>query len=326
MMRKRFGGQAKFPLVLMLEPLHTCNLHCAGCGRIREYADTLGQTLSVDECLNSITQCGAPIVSICGGEPLLYKGIIELVDRTVQLGKHIYLCTNGQLVPQKVDEFIQLAKTNRQVKSRMYWNIHLDGTTDIHDAVTGKTGSFAAAVEGIAAVKNAGFYAYTNTTLYKNADVAALAALAGQLTALKIDGIMIAPGFGYEAVGQDSFFLTKQEIHTLFKEIRVKLKRFRTTATPLYSDVLCGERELPCAAWANPTRNIKGWRSPCYLIADKHYGTYQELIERTDWTKIGPGKDKRCENCLMHCGFEPAAVLFGNRLRDLLRLGFWQLG
>jgi MoaA/NifB/PqqE/SkfB family radical SAM enzyme len=374
MLRKELGRAKKFPLVLMLEPLHACNLKCSGCGRIREYADTLGQRLSVDECLHAVTECGAPIVSICGGEPLLYPDIVELTDRILRLGKHIYLCTNGILLAEKIGDFVQLAKQNRRTKSRLYWNVHLDGTEEVHDAIVEKPGTFIQARFGITEAKNAGFYVYTNTTLYKTSPVDDLVLLAERLhledneskdkhiTALavitnmvkcakkgwivrklahahfkriekklKIDGMMIAPGYGYDAVQSDTvqndegFFLNRTEIHELFREIRQRMSRFRMTATPVYLDFLCGQRQLPCAAWANPTRNVKGWKSPCYLITDRHYDTFEDFMQKTDWSKIGPGNDSRCQDCMMHCGYEPAAVLFGNRLRDLVRMALWQL-
>jgi len=351
MLRKKLGGSrkggiAKFPLVLMLEPLHACNLKCSGCGRIREYADTLNQRLSVDQCLHAVKECGAPIVSLCGGEPLLYPEIVELTDKILGLGKHIYLCTNGTLLEEKLDGFVQLAKCNRQVKSRLYWNVHLDGTEDVHDAIVEKPGTFRQAILGITAAKLQGFYVYTNTTLYKRSSVDDLVSLARILhhgepdKKFPIDGMMIAPGYGYDAVqndhpcpskgGEQSFFLTRTEIHELFREVRQRMKNYRITATPIYLDFLCGERELPCAAWGNPTYNVKGWKAPCYLMTDRHYDTFAELMEQTDWSKIGRttngrGNDPRCQDCMMHCGYEPAAVLFGNRLRDLVRMALWQM-
>jgi len=333
--RKKLGGVKKFPLVLMLEPLHACNLKCSGCGRIREYADSLGQRLSVEECLHAVEECDAPIVSICGGEPLLYADIVELTDKILRLGKHIYLCTNGILLEEKLDAFVQLTKENRRMKRQFYWNVHLDGTADVHDAIVEKPGTFAKAMAGIAAAKKAGFYVYTNTTLYKTSTVADLVALAEKLHASPknsagIDGMMIAPGYGYDAVQSDTtfgdpFFLNRAEIHAVFKKIRQEMKPYRITATPLYLDFLCGERLFPCAAWANPTRNVKGWKSPCYLITDRHEPTFHDFIEKTDWSKIGLGNDPRCLDCMMHCGYEPATVLFGNRLRDLLRMAVWQM-
>ncbi len=335
-----------FPFVLMLEPLHACNLRCTSCGRIREYNDTVNKRLALEECLDSMKECNAPIISICGGEPLIYPEIIELVDETLKRGKHIYLCTNGQVMEEKLDGFVRLASTNHRVRGRLYWNVHLDGPAKTHDAVVEKSGAFDKAFCGIAAAKEAGFRVYTNTTLYKMTDVDELAEMCELLTAACVDGMMMAPGYGYEAVVRppltmpgghaarqegggkidEQFFLTREETKQKFREIREKLGKYRLTATPIFMDFLCGDRELPCAAWANPTRNVKGWKGPCYLVTDKHFTTYKELIEETDWSAIGFGHDKRCEHCMMHCGYEPAAVLFGNRLRDLLRLGWWQLG
>ena len=325
LLRQKLGKTLKFPLVLMLEPLHVCNLQCSGCGRIREYAETLGQRLTVDECLYAVTECRAPIVSICGGEPLLYPGIVELTDKILRLGKHIYLCTNGMLLEEKLDGFIELAKHNRRTKSRLYWNVHLDGTAEVHDTLVENPGTFDKVLSGITAAKQEKFYVYTNSTLYKTSTVSDVVSLAKQLHTIKIDGMMIAPGYGYGAVQNDSFFLNRTEIYELFKEIRREMKRFRITATPLYLDFLCGERQFPCAAWANPTRNVCGWKSPCYLITDKHYATFADFMRLTDWSKIGLGNDLRCQDCMMHCGYEPAAVLFGNRLRDLLRMTLWQM-
>ncbi|MGL4593691.1 MAG: adenosyl-hopene transferase HpnH [Thermoguttaceae bacterium] len=351
LLRQSLFGTKYFPLVLMLEPLHACNLRCTGCGRIREYSDTLHKQMSVSECLDSIDQCSAPIVSICGGEPLIYPEIIELVDQTLKRNKHIYLCTNGVLLENKLDEFVQLSKKNKRTKTQLFWNVHLDGIAKIHDEITGKPGTYEKTFRGIVAAKKAGFFVYTNTTLYKNTKLNDLVELAENLEQVGIDGMMIAPGYGYEAVKKermeqesqsdsprlspsstisenladsDSFFWSREDTHKLFCDIRTQLKRFRLTTTPLYLDFLCGERTFPCAAWANPTRNIKGWKGPCYLITDQHYKTFRELIKNTDWTKIGYGNDPRCEHCQMHCGYEPAAVLFGKTLKDRIRLAIWQ--
>jgi hopanoid biosynthesis associated radical SAM protein HpnH len=335
MLQKKMSGTKKYPLVLMLEPLHACNLKCSGGGRIREYSDTLKKQLTVEQCLHAVKECDAPIVSICGGEPLLHPDIVEMTDKIIRQGKHIYLCTNGVLLNEKLDDFVQLAKRNRQVKKRLYWNVHIDGTEKKHDAICGKPGTFRKAMLGIAGAKLEKFYVYTNTTLYKKSSVNDLIDLAEMLhhntfkglSKFKIDGMMIAPGYGYEAVNnKKAFFLSRTETHELFREVRQQMRQYRITATPIYMDFLCGERDLPCATWANPTYNVKGWKSPCYLMTDKHYETFAEFMEQTDWSKIGLGNDARCQDCMMHCGFEPAAVLFGNRLRDLVRMALWQLG
>ncbi|HBT77247.1 MAG TPA: adenosyl-hopene transferase HpnH [Planctomycetaceae bacterium] len=346
---RRLAGVKRFPLVLMLEPLHGCNLHCSGCGRIREYADTANQRMSLAECVAAVGECDAPTVSICGGEPLIYPEIVELVDQVLARGKHIYLCTNGQVLAEKLPAFVESASRSkarrRRMFRRLYWNVHLDGMEATHDAIVEKGGAFQKAVAGIEAAKKAGFYVYTNTTLFRQTRIEELVELGELLTRLRVDGMMIAPGYGYEAVrcanqdtaNQDekkvghendgeSFFLTNRETHERFREIRSRMKRFRVTTTPVYMDFLCGERALSCAAWANPTRNIRGWKAPCYLITDNHFATFRELVGKTDWDRLGPGRDARCEHCLMHCGFEPAAVLHGGSLFNLFRLAAWQLG
>ena len=323
MTRMKLSGRKKYPLVLMLEPLHACNLHCSGCGRIREYASTMNKRMTPAECLASVDECDAPIVSVCGGEPLIYPEIVELIEGILDRGKHIYLCTNGVLLEEKLEKFLTIR--NKHLKKRLYWNIHLDGPESVHDAIVEQSGVYQKAVRGLTAAKKAGFFVYTNTTLYKQTTVEQLVELAEELTPLKIDGIMLAPGFGYESVGNESLFLTKDEVHEKFREIREKLSKYRITTTPIFMDFLCGERNLNCAAFANPTRNIAGWRGPCYLIADKHHESYAALLGDTAWEKYGPGNDPRCEHCLSHCGFEPAAVFACNSLADGIRMGMWQI-
>jgi hopanoid biosynthesis associated radical SAM protein HpnH len=323
---KRLRGDRRFPLVLMLEPLHACNLTCTGCGRIREYASTVKQRLTLEQCLASVDECGAPVVSICGGEPLAYAPIGELVAATIARHKHVYLCTNGVFLKRKLEKF--------RPSSRLFFNIHLDGMEETHDKLVERTGVFVAAVEGIKAAKRAGFQVCTNTTLYKNTNIDEVAVLLAFLTELKVDGMMISPAYGYDAVmkqsgdgGGDGLFMTRDEVHAWFRNAEHLLRRYKMTSTPIYQEFLRGQRVLDCAAWANPTRNIRGWKGPCYLITDAHYASYRELIEKTAWEQLGPGKDPRCEHCLMHCGFEPAAVLESNKhIRDGLKMALWQMG
>jgi hopanoid biosynthesis associated radical SAM protein HpnH len=324
LLKKKLAGQRRFPLVLMLEPLHGCNLSCTGCGRIREYADTIHQRMSPAECLASVQECGAPVVSICGGEPLIYPQIEELVREILAAGKHVYLCTNG----------LRLAATLPGLRpdGRLFINVHLDGMEATHDRLVERSGTFRAAVAGIRAALAAGFTVCTNTTVYKHSDIREIALLFDFLAELGVAGFMIAPAYGYQAVrqgdpaGGEQIFMTRGEVQEKFRLARRLLGKHRLLASPIYLEFLCGQRELPCAAWANPTRNVRGWRGPCYLIADGHYASYQELLEATDWASLGPGNDPRCEHCLMHCGFEPAAVLAAQgRLGDLLKMAKWQL-
>ena len=308
----------------MLEPLHACNLRCAGCGRIREYADTVHQRMTVEECLDSVDECGAPVVSVCGGEPLIYRELRELLEGILQRKKHIYLCTNGVLLEEKAAEL--------PCDPRLYINVHLDGMEASHDASVQKEGVFSKAVKGIEAAKSRGFRVYSNTTIYKQTDMHEIAVLFDYLRELDVDGFMLSPAFGYASVeeeegGTDDLFLTREEVHERFKEAESLLGHHRLTASPIFMDFLTGRRDLTCASWANPTRNVRGWKGPCYLLTDQHYATYQELIDSTDWDALGPGRDPRCTHCLTHCGFEPAAVLEANRhVRDMVRMAVWQMG
>jgi hopanoid biosynthesis associated radical SAM protein HpnH len=325
LLRKKFAGDKYFPLVLMLEPLHACNLSCTGCGRIREYADSMSCRLSISDCLAAVNECGSPIVSICGGEPLIYPEIEVLVERLIARRKHVYLCTNGLLLEDKLPGL--------RPDNHLFINVHLDGMENTHDRLVQREGVFSAAIRGIQAAKKAGFMVCTNTTIYKDTEMHEIAVLFAYLTELGIDGMMISPAYGYDAVVQadrkaaEEIFMTRQEIHEKFHLAHKLLGRFKLTASPMYMDFLRGKRELPCAAWANPTYNVRGWRGPCYLRGDAHYLTYRQLIDITDWQRLGPGNDPRCEHCLVHCGFEPAAVLMANkRLLDILRMAIWQMG
>jgi hopanoid biosynthesis associated radical SAM protein HpnH len=324
LLRKRLAGEKFFPLVLMLEPLHACNLSCAGCGRIREYADTIHQRLSIAQCLAAVAECGAPVVSVCGGEPLIYPEIEVLVESLVSQRKHVYLCTNGLLLAKKVHSL--------RPSSRLFINVHLDGMEATHDRLVGRDGALAEAIRGIVDAKIAGFQVCTNTTVYRDTDMHEVALLFDYLRELGVDGLMISPAFGYESVCQSDpqggagMFMTRQEVHEKFRGAEKLLRRFRLTASPIYLEFLRGQRDLPCAAWANPTYNVRGWRGPCYLLGDAHYESYRELLDATDWGGLGPGGDPRCAHCLVHCGFEPAAVLLAHKgLRDVLRMAVWQM-
>jgi hopanoid biosynthesis associated radical SAM protein HpnH len=325
LLKKKLRGERRFPLVLMLEPLHACNLTCTGCGRIREYAQTIKTKLSIDECLAAVDECGAPVVSICGGEPMIYPGIEELVAKILERGKHIYLCTNGMFTKKKLPQF--------RPTSSFFWNVHLDGMEKSHDLAVEREGVFAEAIEGIKAAKAAGFLVCTNTTIYKETDMHEIAVLLAYLTELGVDGFMISPAYGYQAVqdtnpqGADQLFMTRDDVHAKFQEAKKLLRGFKLSLSPIYQEFLRGERDLKCAAWANPTRNVRGWKGPCYLITNQHHKTYNDLVQLTDWDKLGRGNDPRCENCMVHCGFEPAAVLGVNRrLGDSLKMALWQLG
>jgi hopanoid biosynthesis associated radical SAM protein HpnH len=324
MVRKKLVGEKRFPLVLMLEPLHACNLTCTGCGRIREYSQTIKEKLSVEQCLDAVDECGAPIVSICGGEPMIYPEIGRLVREILKKRKNIYLCTNGMFIKKKLHEF--------KPTSRFFFNVHLDGLEKTHDAAVERQGVFKAAIEGIQAAKAAGFLVCTNTTVYKETDIAEIDELFAYLTGIGVDGFLLSPAYGYSAVHQTNptgaaeIFMTRDDIRAKFQEVERLLSKHKLNSSPIYLEFLSGKRELTCTAWASPTRNVKGWKGPCYLITDQHHETFEGLMEETDWEQYGFGKDPRCEHCMMHSGYETAAALGVNgRLGDALKMMWWQL-
>jgi hopanoid biosynthesis associated radical SAM protein HpnH len=307
----------KYPLVLMLEPTHRCNLSCSGCGRIREYESTMSLEMSLEECLRSVDECPAPIVTITGGEPFLYTHIHELILAVLARGKHVILCTNGVLLE---DALPKMAPDRR-----FTLNVHMDGLETTHDRILECPGAFKSALEGISAAKKLGFRLCTNTTIFKNTDLAEIDGLFTLLRNLGVDGFLVAPGFGYEAVGE-KLFLERREIEKKFRQVFEMSKRHRFLSTPMYLRFLMGEKHLECTPWGNPTRNTQGWKAPCYLITDAHYPTYREMMEKTDWDRYGVGKDERCSQCMMHCGFEPSVVAeVGKNWRDVLEMMIWNL-
>lgn len=312
MLRKRF------PLVLMLEPLHACNLTCTGCGRIREYEDTITTKLELEQCLAAIDECRAPVVSICGGEPLMYKPIGRLVEGAVGRKRHIYLCTNGMFIEARLHEF--------RPHKRFFFNVHLDGLRETHDLAVERDGVFDEAVAGIRAAKAAGHMVCTNTTVYRETDMREVEALFEYLRQFDVDGHMLSPAYGYSAVKSREIFLTREDIQEKFKDVDSLFRRFRMNTTPIYAEFLKGERDMPCTAWGNPTYNTRGWKGPCYLITDAHWDSFEELMSETPWDRYGRGNDDRCEHCMVHCGYEPSAALGVNsRLADSLRMLRWAL-
>jgi hopanoid biosynthesis associated radical SAM protein HpnH len=306
----------RFPLVLMLEPLHACNLTCTGCGRIREYETSITSRLTLEQCLAAVDECGAPVVSICGGEPLLYPEIGALVRGILARNKHLYLCTNALLLRKKLGEF--------QPDPRFFINVHLDGLEQTHDLCVEREGVFQEAIEAIRAARAAGFKVCTNTTIYRETDMREIERLFEFLETFDLDGHMLSPAYGYSAVDDREIFLTREDVHEKFQDIGRLAKRFKLNSTPSYLSFLRGERDLPCTAWGNPTYNVMGWKGPCYLITDAHHGSFEELMTRTAWESYGHGNDPRCEHCMVHCGFEPSAALGINaRPGDSLKLLTW---
>jgi hopanoid biosynthesis associated radical SAM protein HpnH len=315
--RKKVQRAERFPMVLMLEPLHACNLTCTGCGRIREYESTIKQKLSIEECLAAVDECGAPVVSICGGEPMIYPGIGELASKILARKKAVYLCTNGMFIRKKLGEF--------RPSSRFFFNVHLDGMRQTHDIAVEREGVFDAAIDGIKAAKDAGFLVCTNTTVFKETDMDELEELFGYLTTLGVDGFMISPGYEYSAVQDKEIFLDRAMIREKFRAADAMFRKYKFATSPIFLEFLQGKREMSCTAWGNPTRNIKGWKGPCYLITDIHHKSFDDLLNKTPWEKYGYGKDPRCENCMVHSGYEASAALGVNgKLGDTLKMIKWQ--
>jgi hopanoid biosynthesis associated radical SAM protein HpnH len=290
----------RFPLVMMLEPLHACNLTCTGCGRIREYEESIRERLSLEQCLKAVDECGAPVVSICGGEPFLYPELPQLVEAILKRGKHIQLCTNGMFLVKKLKDF--------KPHPNLILNVHLDGMEKNHDLAVERPGVFKEAIEGIKAAKAGGFKVFSNTTVYKETDMAELWELFEYLEPLKVDGHTVSPAYGYSAVNDREIFMTREDVYEKFKDIDKISKRFPLVSSPVYQDFLKGERELPCTAWGNPTYNVKGWKGPCYLITDAHHDTFEDLMTKTPWENYGEGNDPRCDHCMVHCGYEPSSA------------------
>ncbi len=317
LLRKKFSSCEKFPMVLMLEPTHACNLECKGCGRIQEYKESLAENLSLEECLKAVDDSGAPVVSITGGEPLIYPKIGELVEAVVKKKRHIYFCTNGLLLEKSLPKFRPTPQLN--------FNISLDGMEKTHDAISGKSGVFQTAIEAMKVAKSKGFRVCTNTSIFKETEMDEIEELFALLHSMDIDGILVAPAFDYEDVERE-IFLERQSIYGKFRRIYELSSKFKIISTPLYLKFCMGERDLKCTPWGNPTRNPQGWKSPCYLITDTHYPSFEEMMDRTDWAKYGVGNDPRCANCMMHCGFEPTVVQeVGKRFSDLKEMVVWNM-
>jgi hopanoid biosynthesis associated radical SAM protein HpnH len=273
--------------------------------------------MSLDECLGSVDQCPAPIVTITGGEPLLYPHVFELVEGVLKRDKHIQFCTNGLLLESALERM--------RPHPNFTLNVHIDGLEETHDRLLEHKGTFKIAMEAIKKAKHLGFRVCTNTTIFKNTDMLEMEMLFSHLTEIGVDGLLAAPGFDYEAVGED-LFLQRREIERKFAEIYVMSKRFRFWSTPMYLRFLKGEKQLQCTPWGNPTRNPHGWKAPCYLITDAHYPTFAEMMANTEWNRYGVGRDERCAQCMMHCGFEPTVVNeISKSWKDVWEMAIWNL-
>ena len=313
----RLRGNRHLPHVLMLEPTFRCNLACAGCGRLRENERVGGRMLTAAECADAAAQCGAPSVCLTGGEPLLHPEIGQIVRNMLRSHVYTHLATNGILLEESLGTFAP--------HPYFTFVLHIDGLEKRHDSSTGRPGSFRKTVEAIRAGKAAGFSMKINLTIYKGMTTAELLEVLGYFAALGIDGIMLSPAFNYEREG-DGFSSSPEEVHALFRSFIDRAHSFPLCNTPPYLEFLAGRRVLRCKPWSTPTRDPRGWKSPCYLIGDKYYGSFNELITSTPWARYGKGNDPRCERCMMHSGFEGGALdAVAGDLGALVGLARWAM-
>jgi hopanoid biosynthesis associated radical SAM protein HpnH len=309
----------RFPLVTMVEPIEACNFTCEGCGRIREYHDVLHLRLTADDCLAAVEASGAPIVSISGGEPLLHNGISEITEAIIADGRFAYLCTNGLLLRESLDRL--------RPSKRLAFVVHFDGTEATHDRITGHAGAYAEALAGVREAVARGHRVCSNTTLFHGSDVADLHSLFSTLTAAGVEGLMVSPGYSYSDVARENLFLLREEAIRVFRRVLDRSSGFPFYNNPLYLDFLRGERHYDCAAWTTPTFTVRGWRLPCYTLADRHAEAIEELYDDAVWSRYGPGRDPRCAHCMMHSAFEGASILSALRHpKELIALarGAWR--
>lgn len=301
---QKLRGRKQYPLVLMLEPLFRCNLACAGCGKIQYPAHILKKHLSVEQCLAAVDECGAPMVSIPGGEPLMYPEIGPLVRELVARRKYVYLCTNAILLEQKLEEGLF------QPSKYLSFSVHMDGPREEHDEAVCRSGVFDQAVEGIRAALRRGFRVTTNTTLFDGVDPGRIRQFFDEMMDLGVEGMMISPGYSYSKAPDQEHFLRRQRAHELFRRMLDGAKRsWKFNQSPLFLQFLMGRRDFECTPWGNPTYNMFGWQRPCYLLQEGYAASFKELLETTRWEQYGrrSGNDK-CRDCMVHCGHEPSAV------------------
>jgi hopanoid biosynthesis associated radical SAM protein HpnH len=304
LMKQKLLRRKKFALLLELEPLFACNLKCAGCGKIAQPASLLKQRMPVEQAVAAVEECGAPMVSIAGGEPLMHPQIDEIVRQLLDRGKIVFLCTNALLLPKHLHKFAP--------HKNFAWMVHIDGLRERHDESVRKVGGFDGAVEAVKLAQAAGFKVMTNSTIFSNDTPQDVIDLLNYLNDdLGVDNMQISPAYAYEKAPDQDHWLGVDETRALFSKVLSadRRKRWRLNHSPVFLDFLAGARELACTAWGIPSYSLLGWQRPCYLLDDGYAASYQELIEDTDWDAYGRGKDPRCDNCMAHCGYEPSAVL-----------------
>ena len=302
--RQKMARREKFPLIVELEPLFACNLECAGCGKIQYPTEILRRRLTVEDAVAAIEECGAPMVSIAGGEPLLHPDIDRMVTELIRRKRFVYLCTNGVLMERKLDRF--------RPSPYFSWAVHIDGLRDRHDESVCRDGVFDQAVAAIREAKRRGFRVTTNSTFFSTDSPETVRSVLDFLNdELDVDAMMISPGYAYGKAPDQEHFLPVEQTKRLFRQAFSEGRRrhWRLNHSPLFLDFLEGKVDFDCTAWGIPSYSVFGWQRPCYLMSDGYASTYKELVETTDWSRYGRGRDPRCANCMAHCGYEPTAVL-----------------
>jgi hopanoid biosynthesis associated radical SAM protein HpnH len=303
-LRQRLRGRRRYPLVLMLEPLFRCNLACAGCGKIQYPAQILRKHLPVEACLRAVDECGAPMVSIPGGEPLMYPDIGRLVEALVARKKYVYLCTNALLLQDR------LAAGVFRPSRYLTFSVHMDGLREDHDEAVCRDGVYDTAVAAIREALRRGFRVTTNTTLFEGASPLRMRRFFDEMMDLGVEGMMLSPGYSYSKAPDQEHFLRQRKTHELFSRmLAARKRRWKFNQSPLFLQFLMGKHDYDCTPWGNPTFNIFGWQRPCYLLQEGYAASFQELMATTRWEAYGKrsGNDK-CRDCMVHCGFEATAV------------------
>lgn len=298
---QKLKGRKRYPLVLMLEPLFRCNLACAGCGKIQYPDETLKKHLSAEQCFKAVDECGAPMVSIPGGEPLMHPEIDKIVTGLVERKKFVYLCTNAILLKRKLDLF--------KPSKYLTFSVHMDGLKEEHDKAVCRDGVYEQALAGIKEALKRGFRVTTNSTLFEGTEPERVREFFDTMSALGVEGMMLSPGYSYEKAPDQEHFLKRSRTHQLFGQILNRPKKnWKFNQSPLFLAFLQGKRNYQCTPWGNPTYNLFGWQKPCYLMSEGYASTFKELMQETDWDKYGTGRHEKCADCMVHCGYEASAV------------------
>ncbi len=307
-LKQKMAGKTKYPLVLMLEPLFRCNLACPGCGKVDYPNEILNQRLSYEDCMKAVDECGAPVVSIPGGEPLVHRDMPRIVQGLIERKKYIYLCTNALLLEKKIDEY--------KPSPYLIWSVHLDGGRDDHNRSVNRDGVYDIAERAIRLALSKGFRVNINCTLFNNASPERTAEFFDHMMEIGLDAIMVSPGYAYERAADQDHFLTRTATKNIFRDLfrlgklRPKMgkAKWRFSQSSLFLDYLAGNQTYECNPWGTPTYNVFGWQRPCYLIGEGYAKSFQELMETTKWDQYGTGRYEKCANCMVHCGYEPSAA------------------